>query len=179
MVGGLAILVLVLGGTFLWHLFLGVPYVPTPQKVVEKMVEMADLRPGDVVIDLGAGDGRFLLEAKKRCPDITAIGYELVPAVWLSGWLKTRRVDPSIQFRLGDARKVDVSPATVVFLYVAPHLMSILEKRIRNIRRYNKQQKPQENNYFFIHKLQIIANERFGLLQFLRQKVRIRHFCLP
>ena len=52
--------ILLLTGTFLWHLWLGVPYVPTPAKVVESMVDLAKLRPDDCVLDLGAGDGRFL-----------------------------------------------------------------------------------------------------------------------
>ena len=118
--------ILLLTGTFLWHLWLGVQYVPTPAKVVESMVDLAKLRPDDCVLDLGAGDGRFLVAAKKRCPQIRAIGYELVPSVWLWGWLKTRGFHPPVQFLLGDARKADVSQATVVFLYMAPHLMSQL-----------------------------------------------------
>lgn len=123
-----ALVLLALAATFLWHVFLGVPYVPTPATVVEHMIDLADLHSGDTVIDLGAGDGRFLLSAARRCSGITAIGYELVPAVWLLGWLKTR-THRCISFRLGDARKADVSCATVVFLYVAPHLMAELEKQ--------------------------------------------------
>lgn len=45
---------------------LDVPYVPTPQPVVEKMLDLADVRPGDYVIDLGSGDGRIVIAAVKR-----------------------------------------------------------------------------------------------------------------
>ncbi|MCA1758462.1 MAG: methyltransferase domain-containing protein, partial [Bacteroidales bacterium] len=45
---------------------LDVPYVPTPESVVEKMLDMAQVGPGDYVIDLGSGDGRIVIAAAKR-----------------------------------------------------------------------------------------------------------------
>src|SRR5690554_7097676 len=57
---------------------LDVPYVPTPQKVVDGMLELADVKKGDVVYDLGCGDGRIVITAAKEY-GATGIGVDLNP----------------------------------------------------------------------------------------------------
>ena len=57
------------------------PYVPTPHVGVEKMLEMADVRPGDVVFDLGCGDGRIVRRAA-QVYEATGVGFELSTAVY-------------------------------------------------------------------------------------------------
>src|SRR5262245_9349559 len=53
-----------------------VPYVPTPQDVVERMLELAQVKKGDVVYDLGSGDGRIVITAAKKY-GVKAIGFEI------------------------------------------------------------------------------------------------------
>ena len=53
-----------------------VPYVPTPQEVVERMLEMAQVKKGDVVYDLGSGDGRIVITAAQKY-GVRAIGFEI------------------------------------------------------------------------------------------------------
>ena len=55
-----------------------VPYVPTPQEVVDRMLELAEVKKGDVVYDLGSGDGRIVVTAAKKY-GIRAIGFEIDP----------------------------------------------------------------------------------------------------
>ncbi|MGE5818315.1 MAG: SAM-dependent methyltransferase, partial [Deltaproteobacteria bacterium] len=55
-----------------------VPYVPTPQEVVERMLELAQVKKGDVVYDLGSGDGRIVITAAKKY-GVKAIGFEIDP----------------------------------------------------------------------------------------------------
>jgi predicted RNA methylase len=55
-----------------------VPYVPTPQEVVERMLELAQVKKGDVVYDLGSGDGRIVVTAAKKY-GVKAIGFEIDP----------------------------------------------------------------------------------------------------
>jgi precorrin-6B methylase 2 len=93
------------------------------------MIDYADLKPGMHVIDIGAGDGRLLIAAKRRCPDITAVGYEIIPTlVWLSrlhAWLRRSSVD----LRHGNAFAQDYSKADVIFLYLMPNFLTDLESK--------------------------------------------------
>ncbi len=127
----LLIILLILGGTFLHHLFLGVPFVPTPNRAVWKMLELARLRAGDKVLDLGAGDGRFLIAAKRACPGITATGYEMVPLVWLFGWLRVKLSGQDVRFLCRDMFQADLREADVLFLYLIPSVMKKLEQKFQ------------------------------------------------
>ncbi|MDH3444974.1 MAG: class I SAM-dependent methyltransferase, partial [Deltaproteobacteria bacterium] len=55
-----------------------VPYVPTPQQVVDRMLELAQVKKGDVVYDLGSGDGRIVITAAQKF-GVRAIGFEIDP----------------------------------------------------------------------------------------------------
>jgi predicted RNA methylase len=54
-----------------------VPFVPTPQEVVDKMIELAGVKKGDTVYDLGSGDGRIVITAAKK--GARAVGFEIDP----------------------------------------------------------------------------------------------------
>ncbi len=108
--------------TVFMYLVSGVPYVPTPKRIAEEMVKLSGLRAGETVVDLGAGDGRVLVTAKKMYPSVIARGCELVPTIWLFGklYLFFKRAD--VRLRLGDAFKEDVRDADVVLLYLMPEM---------------------------------------------------------
>ena len=118
--------VLVLAVTVIAHLFVPVVYVPTPRRIVERMVDAAKLRSGEVVYDLGAGDGRLLIAAKKRCPGVHARGWELVPTIWLFGRICAWWSKVDVDLRCGNAFTKDVSDANVIFLYLFPDVMESL-----------------------------------------------------
>ena len=106
-----------------------VPFVPTPSTVCAAMVRAAGLRPGQTVIDVGAGDARMLIAAKRVEPTIRAIGFELSFPVWLLGRLRIFLSHQDIVLRCGDARKQDLSSADVIFLYLGPGMMRHLEEK--------------------------------------------------
>src|SRR5215831_12731652 len=54
------------------------PYIPTPEAIVQRMLETASVKPGDVVYDLGAGDGRIVIMAAQRF-GARAVGVEIMP----------------------------------------------------------------------------------------------------
>lgn len=118
------------------HLWTGVPYVPTPSKVAEQMIKMAELKGTETVMDLGAGDGRVLTTAKRLYPGITAIGWEYVPTVWLIGKLHVLWSRQKVQLELGDAFKADASAADAIFLYLMPFMMRDMEAK------FDKELKP-------------------------------------
>ena len=112
------------------------PYMATPQEVVDRMLQMADVTKTDVVYDLGSGDGRLVITAAKRY-GARGVGIDIDP----------RRIEESranavaagvghlVEFRLGDALKADVSTATVVTLYMLGSgnaaLRPVLTKQLR------------------------------------------------
>lgn len=127
---GLMILTLLLAVTFICHLFIVVPYVPTPMKVVHTMIDAAQLAPGDVVYDLGAGDGRLLIAALDREPTVIAKGSECIPTIWLWARWKLWRAGKRAALRCSNLHSEDLRDADVVFLYMMPSVMRPLEKKM-------------------------------------------------
>lgn len=98
-----------------------VPFVPTPPEVVDRMLELAEVKMGDVIYDLGSGDGRIIIRAAKKY-GVRGVGIEIDPdLVQRSRELARKKmVDHLVEFREQDALTVDVSAATVVTLYMLP-----------------------------------------------------------
>lgn len=121
--------VLALTVTVILHLFLPVPYVPTPRVVIDRMVELAKLRGDEVVLDLGAGDGRILITAKKKYPGLRARGYEVVPTIWLLGKIRSWWSGVEVDLKLGSIERANTREADAIFLYLIPSLMKKLERK--------------------------------------------------
>lgn len=97
-----------------------VPYVPTPEKVVERMLEVAKVGPNDVVYDLGSGDGRIVIEAAKR--GARGLGVDIDPNLVKHAIENAQKagVDTRTQFIVKDIFETDLSAATVVAFYLLP-----------------------------------------------------------
>lgn len=100
-----------------------VPYVPTPQKVVARMLEVANVSEDDVVYDLGSGDGRIVITAAKQF-GARGVGVEIDPQLVEKARANAREagVADRVEFRQGDMFKTDLSDATVVTLYLFPEI---------------------------------------------------------
>jgi SAM-dependent methyltransferase len=109
---------------------LDVPYEPTPPGVVRAMVDLAEVGPGDVVYDLGCGDGRILVEAARR--GARAVGVDLDPRRIAEARENARAagVLDRVELRVGDLFQTDVRPATVVMLFLWPHVNLRLRPRL-------------------------------------------------
>ena len=90
-----------------------VPFVPTPPEVVDRMLEMAQVKSGDVIYDLGSGDGRIIIRAAKRY-GVKGVGIEidadLVQKANDNAFKE--KVDHLVEFRMQDALTVDVAAET-------------------------------------------------------------------
>lgn len=98
-----------------------VPYVPTPQAVVEKMLDVAQVGKGDVVYDLGCGDGRIVITAAKE-RGARGVGIDLNPTriAEANTNAKNAGVEDKVKFMVGDLFQADFSAASVVTLYLLP-----------------------------------------------------------
>jgi len=103
------------------------PYVPTPQGIVEKMLQLADVTANDVVYDLGCGDGRIVITAAKKY-GARAVGVDIDPERIKESQANAKKegVEKLVTFKLEDAMKVDISEATVVTLYLLSSSNAIL-----------------------------------------------------
>ena len=108
-----------------------VPYVPTPQEVVEKMLDMAQVKKGDVVYDLGSGDGRIVVTAAKKY-GVKAIGFEIDPQRIKESHenIKKAGVEKLVEIRQQDIRTVDLSPASVLTMYLLPEVNMMIRPNI-------------------------------------------------
>ena len=106
-------------------------YVPTPYEVVDAMLKLADVHPGDVLYDLGSGDGRIPVAAAKKF-GIHAVGIDIDPRRIAEANENAQRnqVTHLVQFRNEDLFRTDIHDATVVTLYLLPDLNVKLRKRL-------------------------------------------------
>jgi SAM-dependent methyltransferase len=97
------------------------PFVPTPPEVVSRILELAEIKPGDVLYDLGSGDGRIVVAAAKRF-GIRAVGFEIDPVLVKDSRQIIERagLEELVEIREQDIRAVDFSPASVVTMYLYP-----------------------------------------------------------
>ena len=97
-----------------------VPFVPSPQEVVDKMIAVAGVKKGDVVYDMGSGDGRIVIAAAKK--GARAVGFEIDGDLVKESRenIRKARVQNLAEIRQQDILTVDFSPATVVTMYLLP-----------------------------------------------------------
>lgn len=112
-----------------------VPFVATSQKIVEGMLEVAGVSEGDVVYDLGSGDGRIVITAAKQF-GARGVGVEIDPELVEKARARAREVGVAdrVEFRQKDLFNADVSDATVVTLYLWPEVnLKLRPKLLRQL----------------------------------------------
>lgn len=107
-------------------------YVPSDPKNVERMVHLASLRDGDVVIDLGSGDGRVVIAAAQSNPTVRGLGVDIDPKLVraASANAAAAGVDERVTFEHRNAFDVDLSQVDVIFMWFFPELMRLLRAKI-------------------------------------------------
>lgn len=114
---------------FFISVFTGAPYVPTPMKKVNFMINLAKIKKGDKIADLGSGDGRLLVEAAKK--GAYTYGVEINPGLVFFSLLAIlkAKVQSKAKVRWGSLYNLDYSKYDVVFVAGFIEMMKILEKR--------------------------------------------------
>jgi SAM-dependent methyltransferase len=111
-------------------------WVPSPPEVIAAMLELAEVGPGDVVYDLGSGEGEIVIEAARR-DGVRAVGVEIDPERIENAHKHAAAagVTDRVTFLERDLFEVDISAATVVTLYLFPEVNArLLPKLLRELR---------------------------------------------
>ncbi|MBD2451473.1 class I SAM-dependent methyltransferase [Nostoc sp. FACHB-152] len=100
-----------------------VPYVPTPQPVVDAMLNVAKVTKNDVIYDLGSGDGRIVITAAQKY-GARGVGIDINPERIQEANANAQKAEVTdrVEFRQQDLFKTDLSEATVVTLYLLPEV---------------------------------------------------------
>jgi SAM-dependent methyltransferase len=130
---GAAILLILAYG---FVLMFGAPYFPSLRPHMEAAFDLLDLKKGQLVYDLGCGDGRFLKAAAKR--GYRAVGYELNPFMFLYSWLTTRRYRRQVKVRFGNFWRADISDADAVFVFLLDKYMKQLDEKLKKTQKHLK-----------------------------------------
>jgi len=111
-----------------------VPYVVTPMEIVQRMLRMAEVGPGDTLIDLGSGDGRIVIEAAKR--GARGLGVDLDPSLVKLAIENARKagVADRARFETRDIFETDLSGASVVAFYLLPDFNAKLMPRLLKLK---------------------------------------------
>jgi protein-L-isoaspartate O-methyltransferase len=112
------------------------PYYPTPETIVEKMLQLGNLKPGERMFDLGSGDGRIVIMASEKF-QANATGIEFDTDLWKQSSERIRKLGLSKRARIihGDIFKQDYSSANLVTVYLLPSsndkIRPMLEKQLK------------------------------------------------
>jgi len=112
-------------------------FVPTPQEVVDKMLEVAKVSEKDIVYDLGCGDGRIVCTAAKQYK-AKAFGFDVDPKRITESEANKKKLDKDVQklvtFEKKDVFKLDLSDANVITLYLLPSLNVKLIPQLKKLK---------------------------------------------
>ena len=115
-------------GCFAGVLLVGAPYLPTLTPQVKAALQLADLKPGQILLELGCGDGKVVLAAAKQ--GLTVVGYELNPLLAGVAWLRTRRYRHLVTIKCQNFWQGSWPPADAIFVFLLPKYMIKLDKKI-------------------------------------------------
>lgn len=127
---GIALVLAIITAVLLvFHLGMSVWFVTSSPSVIAEVTSRATIAPGDVVFDLGAGDGRLLIALEKIQPLAQYIGIELLPAAYMQGCLRIWWQKSAVRLHWKSFHAVSLNNATIIFCYLIPKEMRRLEQK--------------------------------------------------
>ena len=120
---------------FFWFFpvfFHGIPWQPTDMKRVRRMLEMAEVKPDEVVYDLGCGDGRIIICAAREF-GARAVGVELNPWLYFLALVRVwiRGLSRRVKVIFGNLHQVDLKEADVVTIFLYSHVNDLLQEKFQ------------------------------------------------
>ena len=110
-------------------LLFGAPYVPTHKEAVDKAIKLTGLRKGQLMLELGAGDGRIALAAAKK--GIKVVAFEVNPLLWVVAKIHTWRYRKLINLRLADFKSAHwPKDAKAIYVFGNKFSMNYVARRL-------------------------------------------------
>ena len=127
----IVILIVIVAVSIIWPLLLGAAWSPTSVRIVDRMLEMAEIVSGDIVYDLGSGDGRIVVEAARKYR-AKGVGIEVDPlrVIWSIINVYVLRLNGSVRIVWGNIFHQDISDATIVTLFLWQRTNQKLKKKL-------------------------------------------------
>lgn len=124
---------MIIAFSMLWPLAIGAAYSPSSMRVVRKMLNMAEVDSEDVVYDLGSGDGRIVIEAAEKYHAL-GVGVEADPlrVIWSNIKITRHRLRKKVKISWGNLFHQNISPATVVVLFLWGRTNEKLKDKLTN-----------------------------------------------
>ena len=115
-----------------WSVVVGAPWLPTPKSKVRKMLKFAQVKEGDIVYDLGSGDGRIIIMAAKEF-DAKSVGIEADPIRqrWSKLMIRRHNLTDRVQVLRGNFFNYDIGEASVVTLYLGVSANDKLREKLK------------------------------------------------
>ena len=120
---------LLIGSSAIVIFIVRVPFAPTPKKNVRKIIDLLELKPGQIFYDLGCGDGRFLIEAEKR--GAKAKGFEISPYAYLRAKLNLAWHKSKAKVIYKNFYHEDIADADAVFAFLIDTVMPKVEEKLK------------------------------------------------
>lgn len=108
-------------------ILVGAPYLPTLTPQVRTAIDIARLKKGQTMLELGCGDGKILVAAAQK--GIYVIGYELNPFLVAIAWLRTRKYKKYVHIIWGNYWAIEWPKADAIFVFLLPKYMDKLDKK--------------------------------------------------
>ncbi|MDQ3123337.1 MAG: hypothetical protein M3Q14_01480 [bacterium] len=115
-------------GLFSFVLLFGAPYLPTLKQQQQEALDLLALKPGQILVELGSGDGRMLVAAAKL--NIKSIGYELNPLLVLYSWVLSRRYKGLITIKWANFWRKPLPVCDGIYVFLLDRYMPNLHKKI-------------------------------------------------
>lgn len=117
-------------GAFAVAVLFGAPYLPVLQSEIDDILDLAELEPGQLILDLGCGDGRLLKAAAKR--GIRGLGYEINPWLYAVSKINCAPYRKTVKIRFGDYWRCKLPKADAIYVFLIGHYMTRLDRKLAN-----------------------------------------------
>jgi 16S rRNA A1518/A1519 N6-dimethyltransferase RsmA/KsgA/DIM1 with predicted DNA glycosylase/AP lyase activity len=121
--------ILVFGYSLIFSFLTRIPFIPSKQKTIIRMIEVAEIKPTDSVVDLGCGDMKILIQLEKTTNQ-TGTGYEISPVPYIIGRFKLLFKKSKNQILFKNVFSINLKNIDVVFIYLTPPILKKLEQKI-------------------------------------------------